>query len=90
MDTAVIIVIAVVVVVLILLFVARRRGQSRRDERRRVEAGDQYERASVAEAKAEDAERVVDRHRSTADEHADRARELDPDADDEESGRRRR
>ena len=89
MSTGLVIVLIVVgVLILIGLFVAGRRRQERRVESQRIEAGGHREeaelrgaRAQRAEAQAREQTIQAEREREAADEHAERARELDPDRD---------
>lgn len=89
MSTGLVIVLIVAgVLILIALFLAGRKRQERRLESQRIEAGAHREeadlrgaRAQRAEAEAREQQIRAEKEREAAEEHAERARELDPDRD---------
>jgi len=89
MSTGLVIVLIVVgILILVGLFLAGRRRQETRLESQRIEAGSHREeadlrgaRAQRAEAEARERAIEAEKEKAAAEEHAERARELDPDRD---------
>jgi FtsZ-interacting cell division protein ZipA len=85
-------IIAIIVGVIIVAAIVATAIRRRQFERKRAvagelrdEAGMRRTRATKAEAEAEESARIARRERVAAEEHAERADELDPDVDDRES-----
>jgi C4-dicarboxylate-specific signal transduction histidine kinase len=91
MDTTwIVILVVIAVLILLALLILGRRQRERRLEGKREEAGQLRDQARVSERRAQEAElaaeeqaEVARRERAAAQQRAERARDVDPDVDDD-------